>query len=382
MLDSIPAPAGEMTAVLAPGMGGVLFHEAVGHPLESDAVERRRASTAAASARRWRRRSSTASTMRRPQRLGLVRLRRRGHARRSARSCSTDGVLQGWLYDRLRAEQDGVESTGNGRRQSYAHPPIPRMTNTYILNGTSTPEELVADTERGVFVTALGGGQTNPATGDFVFGCSEAYLIESGALTTPVRGANLIGRAIEVMSKVDAARRRLRHLGGHLRQGRPERPGRQRVADAADLADHGRRAPVPELADLCRAAVEAAADGESVEAYAEESRRTEVEARRGEVEGLTFAESRGVGVRVIAEGRLGFAYAADPSPDEVRETRRARPRERAARDARRAQRAARGAGLGADRRPVLRRTRRPCRPRTRSRSPSTSNASRPRAILA
>jgi Predicted Zn-dependent proteases and their inactivated homologs len=91
-----------------------------------------------------------------------------------------DGVLRGWLYDRLRAEKDGVPSSGNGRRQSYAPPPIPRMTNTYILNGSSTPEAILADTERGVLVTALAGGQTNPATGDFVFGCAEAHLIERG----------------------------------------------------------------------------------------------------------------------------------------------------------------------------------------------------------
>ena len=115
-----------------------------------------------------------------------------------------EGELRGWLYDRLRAEKDGVPSTGNGRRQSYAHPPIPRMTNTYILNGSSTPDQILSDTERGVFVTALAGGQTNPATGDFVFGCAEAYLIERGEATKPIRGANLIGRAIEVMSNVDA----------------------------------------------------------------------------------------------------------------------------------------------------------------------------------
>lgn len=203
MLDSQPAPAGEMTAVLAPGMGGVLFHEAVGHPLESDIVERE------ASVYRGRVGETLASPILNgvddatvPNAWGSFSFDDEGTpAERTV--LFTDGVLQGWLYDRLRAELDGVDSTGNGRRQSYAHPPIPRMTNTYILNGTSTPEELVADTERGVFVTALAGGQTNPATGDFVFGCSEAYLIGSGVVTTPVRGANLIGRAIDVMSKVD-----------------------------------------------------------------------------------------------------------------------------------------------------------------------------------
>jgi TldD protein len=115
-----------------------------------------------------------------------------------------DGVLQGFLYDRLRAAKDGVTSTGNGRRESYAAPPIPRMTNTNILDGRDRADAIIRDTTRGVYVTSLGGGQVNPATGDFVFGVSEGFLIEDGTVTTPVRGANLIGRAIQVMSAVDA----------------------------------------------------------------------------------------------------------------------------------------------------------------------------------
>jgi TldD protein len=204
MLDSVPAPAGEMTAVLAPGMGGVLFHEAVGHPLEVDAVHKE------ASVYRGRVGEVLAAPILNgvddatvPNAWGSFSFDDEG-APAERTVLFEDGVLRGWLYDRLRADKDGVASTGNGRRQSYAHPPIPRMSNTYILNGSSMPEELVAGTERGVFVTALAGGQTNPATGDFVFGCSEAYLIERGEVTTPVRGANLIGRAIEVMSSVDA----------------------------------------------------------------------------------------------------------------------------------------------------------------------------------
>jgi TldD protein len=204
MLDAAPAPAGETAVVLAPGMGGVLFHEAVGHPLEADIVDKE------ASVYRGRVGERLASEILNgvddatvPNAWGSFSFDDEGApAQRTV--MFTDGVLQGWLYDRLRAEKDGVESSGNGRRQSYAHPPIPRMTNTYILNGSSTPEQIVADTERGVFVTALAGGQTNPATGDFVFGCAEAYVIEKGEVTTPVRGANLIGRAIEVMSSVDA----------------------------------------------------------------------------------------------------------------------------------------------------------------------------------
>jgi TldD protein len=204
MLDSIPAPAGEMPVVLAPGMGGVLFHEAVGHPLEADAVDKE------------------ASVYR-----GLVGTRCAGELVNGVDDSTVpngwgsfdfddegqpgqrtvlfeDGVLQGFLYDRLRADKEGVGSTGNGRRESYASPPIPRMTNTNILDGEATAEQILADTARGVYVTSLGGGQVNPATGDFVFGCSEAFLIRDGAVGEPVRGANLIGHAIEVMSSVDA----------------------------------------------------------------------------------------------------------------------------------------------------------------------------------
>ena len=204
MLDAGPAPAGEMAVVLAPGMGGVLFHEACGHPLEADIVDKQasvyrglvgeRVASAlvtgvddATIANAW----------------GSFSFDDEG-APAERTVLFEDGVLRGMLYDRLRAEKDGVASTGNGRRQSYAHPPIPRMTNSYILNGGADAGDVLTSTERGVYVTALGGGQTNPATGDFVFGVSEGWRIENGEVTAPVRGANLIGRAIEVMSSVDA----------------------------------------------------------------------------------------------------------------------------------------------------------------------------------
>jgi TldD protein len=204
MLDAVPAPAGEMPVVLAPGMGGVLFHEAVGHPLEADTIAKE------ASVYRGRLGERLASPLVHgvddatvPNGWGSFSFDDEGEpAQRTV--LFEEGVLRGFLYDRLRAEREGVPSTGNGRRQSYAHPPIPRMTNTSILNGTSRAEDVIADTRRGVYVAALAGGQTNPATGDFVFGCSEAYRIEDGRLTTPVRGVNLIGRAIEVMSAIDA----------------------------------------------------------------------------------------------------------------------------------------------------------------------------------
>ncbi|HEU4355424.1 MAG TPA: TldD/PmbA family protein [Actinomycetota bacterium] len=203
MLDSVPAPAGEMPVVLAPGMGGVLFHEAVGHPLEIDTIHKE------ASVYRGRIGETLASPLVNgvddatvANGWGSFSFDDEGApAQRTV--LFEDGVLGHWLYDRLHADEDGVPSSGNGRRQSYAHQPIPRMTNTYILDGPSAAGDLIAGTGRGVYVTALAGGQTNPATGDFVFGCSEAYLIEGGRVTTPVRGANLIGRAIEVMSAID-----------------------------------------------------------------------------------------------------------------------------------------------------------------------------------
>jgi len=204
MLDAGPAPAGEMAVVLAPGMGGVLFHEACGHPLEADIVDKE------ASVYRGRIGEQLASSLVTgvddatiPNAWGSFSFDDEG-APAERTVLFEDGVLRGLLYDRLRAEKDGVASTGNGRRQSYAHPPIPRMTNSYILNGGADAGDVLSSTERGVYVTALGGGQTNPATGDFVFGVSEGFRIENGEVTTPVRGANLIGRAIEVMSAVDA----------------------------------------------------------------------------------------------------------------------------------------------------------------------------------
>jgi TldD protein len=204
MLDSIPAPAGEMAVVLAPGMGGVLFHEAVGHPLESDAVDKE------ASVYRGLIGTRCASEVVNgvddatiPNGWGSFDFDDEGEP--SQRTVLFEaGVLQGYLYDRLRADKDDVASTGNGRRESYAAPPIPRMTNTNILDGSDRADAIIEDTDAGVYVTSLGGGQVNPASGDFVFGCSEAFLIEGGKVTTPVRGANLIGRAIQVMSAVDA----------------------------------------------------------------------------------------------------------------------------------------------------------------------------------
>jgi TldD protein len=204
MLDGVPAPAGEMPVVVGPAGGGVLFHEACGHGLEADTVGKD------ASVYRGRLGERLASTLVTgvddstvPGAWGSFALDDEGTP--AARTVLfEEGVLVGMLYDRFWAGKNEADLTANGRRQSYAHLPIPRMTNTSILNGDADPDDVVADTERGLFAKALGGGQVNPATGDFVFGVTEAYLIEGGRITTPVRGANLIGNGIDILAAVDA----------------------------------------------------------------------------------------------------------------------------------------------------------------------------------
>ena len=204
MLGGIPAPAGEMAVVVGPGGGGVLFHEACGHGLEADTIGKE------ASIYRGRRGETLASSLVTgvddaavPGAWGSFSFDDEGSM--AQRTILFDrGRLVGSLYDRTWAERVGAASTGNGRRQSYAHLPIPRMTNTSILPGASDPEDVIASTPRGLYAKVLGGGQVNPATGDFVFGVSEGYLIEDGTVTRPVRGANLIGNGIAILRAVDA----------------------------------------------------------------------------------------------------------------------------------------------------------------------------------
>jgi TldD protein len=204
MLDGRPAPAGEMAVVVGPGDGGVLFHEACGHGLEVDHVQKD------ASVFKGRLGERIASPLVHgvddgtvPGAWGTGAVDDEGNPTQRT-VLFEEGVLAAYLYDRVRAERDGVASTGNGRRQSYAHLPIPRMTNSYILSGQDAPEDVIASTPSGLYARTLGGGQVNPATGDFVFGVSEGYLIENGRVTAPVRGANLIGNGPAILAAIDA----------------------------------------------------------------------------------------------------------------------------------------------------------------------------------
>jgi TldD protein len=203
MLDAVDAPTGRMTVVVGNGFGGVLLHEAVGHGLEADAIQKRAsvyagrlgeqiapdfllAYDSGAEANQWG--SDGIDDEGTPtQRTTII----------------EDGRLTSYLYDLLRARKDGVPSTGNGRRESFRHLPLPRMTNTYFANGNATPEELIEGTEHGLYAVSFGGGQVEPATGDFVFGLSEGYLIDNGKVTRPVRGATLIGNGLEALQQID-----------------------------------------------------------------------------------------------------------------------------------------------------------------------------------
>ncbi|MFL5910807.1 MAG: TldD/PmbA family protein [Gaiellaceae bacterium] len=203
LLDAREAPSGRMPVVVGNGFGGVLLHEAVGHGLESDAVQKRASVYA----------GRVGDELAEP----FVNAYDDGShggwwgsdgvddegTPTQATQIIDGGRLSSFLYDILRARKDGVASTGNGRRESFRHLPIPRMTNTYFAPGQASPEELIASVDRGLYAVSFGGGQVEPATGDFVFGVSEGYLIEGGKVTAPVRGATLIGNGIEALRAID-----------------------------------------------------------------------------------------------------------------------------------------------------------------------------------
>lgn len=202
LLDAVDAPAGLMPVVLGPGWPGVLLHEAVGHGLEGDF---NRKGSSAFSGRIGERVASPLCTVvddgTLPGRRGSLNVDDEG-VKTQCTTLIEGGILKGYLQDKLNAKLMGVQSTGNGRRESYAHLPMPRMTNTYMLAGPHDPAEIIASVEKGLYAVNFGGGQVDITSGKFVFNASEAYLIENGKVTAPVKGANLIGNGPDVLTKV------------------------------------------------------------------------------------------------------------------------------------------------------------------------------------
>ena len=202
-LDAVDAPTGRLPVVVGSGFGGVLLHEAVGHGLEADAVQKRASVYAGRLGERLAdARVSAYDDGRRPGAWGSDGIDDEGTPTQ-ATVILDEGRLASYLYDLVRAGRDGVASTGNGRRESFRHLPVPRMTNTYFAPGEATAQELIAEVQRGLYAVSFGGGQVEPATGDFVFGVSEGYLIEGGRVTAPVRGATLVGNGLEALTAID-----------------------------------------------------------------------------------------------------------------------------------------------------------------------------------
>ena len=201
-LDSVAAPGGEQTVLLGPGWPGVLLHEAVGHGLEGDF---NRKGTSAFAGRIGERVAAPGVTViddgSMTDRRGSLSIDDEGTPTRET-VLIEDGILKGYMQDRLNARLMGVEATGNGRRQSYEHAPMPRMTNTFMQGGSDDPEELLSRVDDGIYATSFGGGQVDIVSGKFVFACTEAYKVEKGKLGAPIKGATLIGDGPTVLTKV------------------------------------------------------------------------------------------------------------------------------------------------------------------------------------
>ena len=203
-LDSVPAPAGQMPVVLGPGWPGILLHEAIGHGLEGDFNRKKTSAFAGLMGERvaspgvtvvddgtldGRRGSLTIDDEGTPSEYTVL---------------IEDGILKGYMQDRLNARLMGMAATGNGRRESFAHMPMPRMTNTYMLAGTEDPEAIIAGVDKGLYAVNFGGGQVDITSGKFVFTCTEAYLVEGGKIGAPVKGATLIGNGPDALTRVQA----------------------------------------------------------------------------------------------------------------------------------------------------------------------------------
>jgi TldD protein len=204
LLDAGPAPTGSMPVVVGGGFGGVLFHEMTGHGLEADHVQKGASVYAGKLGEAVAQPLLTAyDDGRLPGEWGSDAIDDEGTPTQKTRVIE-DGCLVAFLHDRRSADRDGVASTGNGRRESFRHLPIPRMTNTYIAPGEAEPEAIIGEVEKGFYAVSFAGGQVDPATGDFVFGVNEGYLIENGRVTRPCRGATLVGNCLQALAAIDA----------------------------------------------------------------------------------------------------------------------------------------------------------------------------------
>lgn len=203
-LDAQPAPAGQFDVVLGPGWPGILLHEAIGHGLEGDFNRKKTSAFSGLLGKRIAAKGVTVlddGTI--PDRRGSISFDDEGTQSRK-NVLIEDGILVGFMQDRQNARLMGVEPTGNGRRESYAHAPMPRMTNTYMLGGNAKPNDILADLKDGIYAVGFGGGQVDITNGKFVFSCTEAYRVRNGSIVAPVKGATLIGDGATALKHIRA----------------------------------------------------------------------------------------------------------------------------------------------------------------------------------
>jgi len=208
-LDSVPAPAGQMDVVLGPGWPGVLLHEAMGHGLEGDFIRKGTSAFAGMLGERVASKGVTVvddGTL--PGKRGSLTIDDEGTPT-SRTTLIEDGILTGFMQDRMNARLLGVPATGNGRRESFAHTPMPRMTNTFMLGGEADPAQMLAELKDGIYATNFGGGQVDITSGKFVFQCTEAYRVRNGKVEEPLKGVTLIGDGPTVLTQI-------RHIGNDM----------------------------------------------------------------------------------------------------------------------------------------------------------------------
>ena len=269
LLGARPAPTGSMPVVVGGGFGGVLFHEMTGHGLEADHIQKGASVYEGKLGKRVAQPLLSAyDDGQMPNEWGSDAIDDEGTPTQKTLAIE-EGKLTAYLYDRLRAERDGVASTGNGRRQSFRHLPIPRMTNTYIAPGDAEPGAIIGEVDQGFYAVSFAGGQVDPATGDFVFGVSEGYLIEGGKVTSPCRGATLIGNCLQALESIDAVGNDFWMKTGICGKGGQSVPVGHRPGTRPDRRDDGRRDR--NMTELDPAAVAARAVEEAVAAGADDA---------------------------------------------------------------------------------------------------------------
>ena len=350
-LDAVDAPAGPMTVVLGPGWPGVLLHEAVGHGLEGDF---NRKGTSAFSNRIGDRVASPLCTVvddaTLPNRRGSLSMDDEGTPGQRT-VLIEDGVLRGYMQDKLNASLMGTTSTGNGRRESYAHQPMPRMTNTFMLAGDSDPEEIIQSVDQGIYAVSFGGGQVDITSGQFVFSATEAYLIENGKKTAPIRGATLIGNGPEVMTRVSMVGNDMKldqgigvcgkdgqgvpvgvgqptlkvdeiTVGGHVHMTQREQ---QEVSKRSTQHEAHTKQDEESLKNFVAQILEEAKKqgATAAEVSAGDDVGLSVQARSRDLETVEFSRDRGFGITVYLDHQKGSTSTTDISPESIEESVRA-----------------------------------------------------------